>query len=84
MRTESWFGHLNILEALGFMTRFQNRQTLAAGVRPSPGAATSVGQERMELRRTCSRRAWLWPRTATLRILKNDYENEDDDEDDFR
>ncbi len=24
----------------------------------------------MELRRTCSWRTWLWPRTATLRILK--------------
>jgi hypothetical protein len=52
------------------MVCFQNLQMLAAGVRPSSGAATSVSQERMELRRTCSWRTWLWPGTATLRILK--------------
>jgi hypothetical protein len=50
---------------------FRNRQTLAAGVRPSPGAATSVSWERMELWKTCSWRVWLWPRTATLRIVNN-------------
>jgi hypothetical protein len=52
------------------MACFQNLQMLAAGVRPSSGAAISVGQERMELRKTCSWRTWLWPGTATLRILK--------------
>jgi len=36
---------------MNIMACFQNRQTLATGVRPSPGAATSVGQERMELRK---------------------------------
>ncbi len=36
---------------MNIMACFQNRQTLAAGVRPTPGAATSVGQERMELRK---------------------------------
>jgi hypothetical protein len=52
------------------MVCFQNLQMLAAGVRPSSGAATSVGQASMELRMTCSWRTWLWPGTATLRILK--------------
>jgi hypothetical protein len=45
------------------MACFQKLQMLAA-------AAISVGQERMELRRACSWRTWLWPGTATLRILK--------------
>jgi hypothetical protein len=52
------------------MARFQNWQKFAAGVRPSPGAATSVGPERRELRKTFRWRTWLWPGTATLRILK--------------
>jgi hypothetical protein len=43
---------------------------MKGGVRPSPGAATSVSQEHMELQKTCSWRTWLWPGTATLRILK--------------
>jgi hypothetical protein len=57
-------------DSLVIMACFQNLQMFGAGVRPSSGAATSVGQKRMELRRTCSWRTWLWPGTATLRILK--------------
>jgi hypothetical protein len=52
------------------MTCFQNQRKLIAEVRPSPGAATPVSQELMEFWKTCGWRTWLWPRTATLRILK--------------
>jgi hypothetical protein len=52
------------------MACFKNRRTLAAGVRPSPGAATTVRPERREFRVHCTWRTWLWPGTATLRILQ--------------